>query len=40
MADKGRLASMGKVTYLASPLAAASNGATIRCEGGILESIL
>jgi NAD(P)-dependent dehydrogenase (short-subunit alcohol dehydrogenase family) len=30
----------GLVAYLASPIAAATNGAAIRCEGGILRAIL
>jgi NAD(P)-dependent dehydrogenase (short-subunit alcohol dehydrogenase family) len=30
----------GLVAYLVSPLAAATNGAAIRCEGGILQTIL
>jgi NAD(P)-dependent dehydrogenase (short-subunit alcohol dehydrogenase family) len=38
MAEDGEVASL--VAYLASPLAAATNGAAIRCEGGILRGIL
>jgi NAD(P)-dependent dehydrogenase (short-subunit alcohol dehydrogenase family) len=37
MADEGEVASM--VAYLASPLAAATNGAALRCEGGILRAL-
>lgn len=37
MAEASEVASL--VTYLASPLAAATNGASIRCEGGILRSL-
>ena len=41
MADKGRLESSdGLGDYLTSPLAGASNGAAIWCEGDILQSIL
>jgi enoyl-[acyl-carrier-protein] reductase (NADH) len=29
----------GLVAYLASPLASATNGAAIRCEGGILRAL-
>jgi NAD(P)-dependent dehydrogenase (short-subunit alcohol dehydrogenase family) len=38
MAEDGEVASLD--TYLASPLAAATNGAAIRVEGGILRGIL
>jgi NAD(P)-dependent dehydrogenase (short-subunit alcohol dehydrogenase family) len=38
MADGSEVASL--VAYLASPLAGATNGAAIRCEGGILRAIL
>jgi NAD(P)-dependent dehydrogenase (short-subunit alcohol dehydrogenase family) len=37
MADENEVASL--VAYLASPLAAATNGAAIRCEGGILRAL-
>jgi NAD(P)-dependent dehydrogenase (short-subunit alcohol dehydrogenase family) len=37
MADESEVASM--VAYLASPLAAATNGAALRCEGGILRAL-
>jgi NAD(P)-dependent dehydrogenase (short-subunit alcohol dehydrogenase family) len=37
MADESEVASL--VSYLASPLAATTNGAAIRCEGGILRSL-
>ena len=38
MAEDREVASL--VAYLASPLAAATNGSAIRCEGGILRAIL
>jgi NAD(P)-dependent dehydrogenase (short-subunit alcohol dehydrogenase family) len=38
MAEDSEVASL--VAYLASPLAAATNGSAIRCEGGILRAIL
>jgi hypothetical protein len=38
MADKREVASLA--VYLASPLAATTNGAAIRCEGGILRALL
>jgi len=38
MAEESEVASL--VAYLASPLAAATNGAAIRCEGGILRALL
>lgn len=38
MAENREVASL--VAYLASPLSAATNGAAIRCEGGILRNIL
>jgi NAD(P)-dependent dehydrogenase (short-subunit alcohol dehydrogenase family) len=38
MAEDSEVA--GLVAYLASPIAAATNGAAIRCEGGILRAIL
>jgi 3-oxoacyl-[acyl-carrier protein] reductase len=38
MAEATEVASL--VAYLASPLASATNGAAIRCEGGILRTIL
>jgi NAD(P)-dependent dehydrogenase (short-subunit alcohol dehydrogenase family) len=38
MAEASEVASL--VAYLASPLAAATNGSAIRCEGGILRAIL
>jgi NAD(P)-dependent dehydrogenase (short-subunit alcohol dehydrogenase family) len=37
LADESEVASL--VAYLASPLAAATNGAAIRCEGGILRTL-
>ncbi len=37
MADESEVASL--VAYLASPLSAATNGAAIRCEGGILRTL-
>ena len=37
MADESEVASL--VAYLASPLAATTNGAAIRCEGGILRAL-
>jgi len=37
MAEESEVASL--VAYLASPLAAATNGASLRCEGGILRSL-
>lgn len=37
MADESEVASL--VAYLASPLSAATNGAAIRCEGGILRAL-
>jgi NAD(P)-dependent dehydrogenase (short-subunit alcohol dehydrogenase family) len=37
MAEESEVGSL--VAYLASPLAAATNGATIRCEGGILRAL-
>ena len=37
MAEKSEVASL--VAYLASPLAAATNGASLRCEGGILRAL-
>jgi NAD(P)-dependent dehydrogenase (short-subunit alcohol dehydrogenase family) len=37
MAEDSEVASL--VTYLASPLAAATNGSAVRCEGGILRNI-
>ena len=37
LADENEVASL--VAYLASPLAAATNGAAIRCEGGILRTL-
>jgi NAD(P)-dependent dehydrogenase (short-subunit alcohol dehydrogenase family) len=37
LADEREVA--GLVAYLASPLAAATNGAAIRCEGGILRAL-
>jgi NAD(P)-dependent dehydrogenase (short-subunit alcohol dehydrogenase family) len=37
LADESEVASL--VAYLASPLAAAINGAAIRCEGGILRTL-
>lgn len=37
MADESEVASL--VAYLASPLAATTNGAAIRCEGGILRTL-
>ncbi len=37
MADENEVASL--VAYLASPLAAATNGAAVRCEGGILRGL-
>jgi NAD(P)-dependent dehydrogenase (short-subunit alcohol dehydrogenase family) len=38
MAEEREVASL--VAYLASPLAATTNGSAVRCEGGILRSIL
>lgn len=38
MAEDSEVASL--VAYLASPLSAATNGAAIRCEGGILRGLL
>ena len=38
MAEESEVASM--VAYLASPLAATTNGAALRCEGGILGALL
>ncbi len=38
MAEEREVASL--VAYLASPLAAATNGAAVRAEGGILRTIL
>ena len=37
MADESEVGSL--VAYLASPLASATNGAAIRCEGGILRAL-
>ena len=37
MAEESEVASL--VAYLASPLAAATNGSAVRCEGGILRAI-
>jgi NAD(P)-dependent dehydrogenase (short-subunit alcohol dehydrogenase family) len=37
MAEDSEVASL--IAYLASPLAAATNGAAIRCEGGILRAL-
>jgi 3-oxoacyl-[acyl-carrier protein] reductase len=37
MADESEVASL--VAYIASPLAAATNGAAIRCDGGILRAL-
>jgi 3-oxoacyl-[acyl-carrier protein] reductase len=37
MAQESEVASL--IAYLASPLAAAVNGAAIRCEGGILRAL-
>ena len=37
MAEESEVASL--VAYLASPLAAATNGASLRCEGGILRAL-
>jgi NAD(P)-dependent dehydrogenase (short-subunit alcohol dehydrogenase family) len=37
MADEREVASL--VAYIASPLAATTNGASIRCEGGILRAL-
>ena len=37
MAEDSEVASL--VAYLASPLAATTNGAAIRCEGGILRTL-
>jgi len=37
MAEESEVASL--VAYLASPLAAATNGAALRCEGGILRTL-
>jgi len=37
LADESEVASL--VAYLASPLAAATKGAAIRCEGGILRTL-
>jgi NAD(P)-dependent dehydrogenase (short-subunit alcohol dehydrogenase family) len=37
MAEESEVASL--VAYLASPLAATTNGAAIRCEGGILRAL-
>lgn len=37
MAENSEVASL--VAYLASPLAAATNGAAVRCEGGILRAL-
>jgi NAD(P)-dependent dehydrogenase (short-subunit alcohol dehydrogenase family) len=37
MADENEVASL--VAYLASPLAVATNGAAVRCEGGILRTL-
>jgi 3-oxoacyl-[acyl-carrier protein] reductase len=38
MAEDSEVANL--VAYLASPLAATTNGAAIRCEGGILGALL
>lgn len=38
MAEDSEVATL--IAYLASPLAAATNGAAIRCEGGILRNVL
>lgn len=38
MAEESEVASL--IAYLASPLAAATNGAAIRCEGGTLRNVL